>query len=185
MEPLFENKYVCDRDLYKEYAKKASLTSGMIPILGLTYLIIIISLLVELNFYFLLPSWNFNIIQNLIVCVIVFFIFFSLSKISEKAKATDALLAHDMEINNGELIKRAIVVTCDKINVTGSSAGSNTGYSNHISYNGLAVKKVINSENLIILITQAKMGIIFKKDGFTKGTYEDFIFFLRDKGYRI
>jgi len=46
------------------------------------------------------------------------------------------------------------------------------------------IKKVVKTKNFIFLITEAQLYIAFKKDGFVKGTSEEFLSFLFKKGYR-
>ena len=47
------------------------------------------------------------------------------------------------------------------------------------------VNKAIQTKNLIILETKAKLFYVFAKDGFTKGSKEDFVAFLQSKGIKI
>lgn len=47
------------------------------------------------------------------------------------------------------------------------------------------VNKVFQTKNLIILETKAKLFYVFAKDGFTKGSSQEFIAFLQTKGIKI
>ena len=60
---------------------------------------------------------------------------------------------------------------------------SQNGASGKLEYGN--VNKAIQTKNLIILETKAKMFYVFAKDGFTKGSKEDFVAFLQSKGIKI
>ena len=60
---------------------------------------------------------------------------------------------------------------------------SQNGASGKLEYGN--VNKAIQTKNLIILETKAKLFYVFAKDGFTKGTSEEFIAFLRCKGIKV
>ena len=48
-----------------------------------------------------------------------------------------------------------------------------------------SVKRVISTQNHVILYTRARMLYPISKDGFQKGTYKDFCNFWRAKGYKV
>ena len=76
-----------------------------------------------------------------------------------------------------ETITLQTEVTDDFIRCTASTGAVNT-----LEYNN--IKKVAQTPNYILLITKAKMMLVFQKDGFTKGTKEDLLVFLRTKGFK-
>jgi len=179
MEPLFENEIVCDRDVYKEYYKKICFRRPF----AITVLVFFgtcffasIFLLINQSCSIITSSQNLKSIPESIYFYSVLFPLFLALRIWQYFRIVKISLARDMEMNNGKTRELLRIVTPEKIEIACNADESK------ISYHWSSVKKVIETKNLIILLTEAKMGIIFKKDGFTKGTYEDFIFFLRGIG---
>ncbi|MBR2715543.1 MAG: YcxB family protein [Ruminococcus sp.] len=69
-------------------------------------------------------------------------------------------------------------VTEDSVRALAPSGGTN-----EVAYNN--VRRAIQTENLIFLQTKANLLYVFLKDGFTLGTAEEFIAFLKSKGIKV
>jgi hypothetical protein len=81
----------------------------------------------------------------------------------------------DLENNNGNPIEIVVIMTADGIDSSRVDLKSKI----HISYQ--SVKKLMISKNHYILLTEAKQSITFQKDGFVKGTSDEFLSFLNQK----
>ena len=55
----------------------------------------------------------------------------------------------------------------------------------NIDFEYTVIKKALKSKHYVFLITKAKHAIVVEKNGFSKGTYENFLVFLRDKNIKI
>ena len=62
-------------------------------------------------------------------------------------------------------------------------AKTSNGASHEIRYS--VVPKYASTKSYGFLITKARQSFPIGKDGFTKGTYEDFCDFLKAKGYKV
>ncbi len=87
-------------------------------------------------------------------------------------------MKRDYEISNGEGVKIQFIVDDNFIQIITS-----TGQEYKFEYS--AIKKGIQTKNLIILYSQAKLAYIIPKKAFIKGTAEEFIKFLQTKNIII
>ena len=60
----------------------------------------------------------------------------------------------------------------------------NTGNENKMQISYDKIKKVIKTKHYYLLKSKAKLCWAFKKDGFTTGNPEEFLSFLRNKGFK-
>jgi len=79
----------------------------------------------------------------------------------------------DLENNGGEIADIRLVATGEGIEVFRSNTESSTQYSYR------SVRKVIPTRCFYLLSTEAKQYIVFKKDGFVKGSPEEFLPFIK------
>ena len=70
-------------------------------------------------------------------------------------------------VNNNKVIDYTINFYEDRIHVVTSHGGN-------ITYDYKNINKIIFSKNIDILVLENKVGIIVKKDGFTKGSLVEF-----------
>lgn len=82
------------------------------------------------------------------------------------------------ELSDGKPAKTFTIVTEDVIDTYRDSyeAKTSIGIPN--------IKQVVETRNYYFLITSARLSVVFKKDGFTKGTREEFEVFLQEKGMK-
>lgn len=166
MDILFENSYTRNKELLKEiycyhYFKRKSM------IVALVALFICFVTNVLLAF--------FGDAHNLeLIILLPLFFAFHIYLYNFQIITT---LKRDKEVQGKEIVVQTIV-TDDFIQNT-----SSTGAINKLEFN--KIKKAVQTKNLILLMSDAKLFYIFRKDTFTKGNKDDFISFLKYKGIKI
>ena len=86
-------------------------------------------------------------------------------------------LKRDIELF-GKPLSGVTKVTCDSIITEAEFAGNTeTGLDK--------IKCAHQTKNLILVRTKARLIFIFRKDGFSIGTKEDFVAFLKNKGIKV
>ena len=106
------------------------------------------------------------------------FVFFVLIQAWSYRRAVKVSMAREREVSsNGEIMYT--VAVCDNTITHKSSIGSE--YTIEFS----SIKKAYTTKNYIVLQSVAKQLYILKKDGFAIGNCEDFLIFLRGKGYKV
>ena len=165
MEAIFENVCVRNREVTKEiYGYYFFRRNGVVVayvILGLLFLTNLVMFFHDRESY----SWG------LFVFIFLFFVF-QISRYYNTVKTTVMRFEEIGQI----LIKTTVTDECVCITAPDGASGK-LEYCN--------VNKAIQTKNLIILETKAKLFYVFAKDGFTKGSKEDFVAFLQSKGIKI
>ncbi len=167
MNILFENSYIRDKDFAKEMYGFIFFRRNY---LFVVYIILVISFIINLILLITegaVASWF----------VFVFVPFFILLRLFTYFQSIKLLLKRDNELSGGPFEVKSIV-TEDFIEHT-----SSTGGVNRLEYN--KIKKCNQTKNLILLQSDAKLIYVFTKDGFSVGTSEDFLAFLRNKGIKV
>ena len=113
-----------------------------------------------------------------IICSLALLFFTLLLPIIAK-KGTKTLLARNRELNHGNDILLQIFVTENSI-ITKSPADNSS-----IEFDISSMKKASYSKNYIYLLTKAKSAIVFDISNFSKGTPEELLEFLRQKGVKV
>lgn len=169
MEAFFENKFICTKDYYTEYYKYIYFKKPLIIIINLILCIGLLINVLSIIFPDLLME-NFetsvaNIASILVIWCVEIYVF---------VRNKDLAYKKDLEKNKGNPTEMQIVVTKEDIDVyTNTEKISNIDFKN--------IEKTVKTKNYYILISKAKLGIALKKDGFTKGTQNQFEEFLRKK----
>ena len=168
MHTLFENKYKCTEEVYQEIYKYLYFHNN------LTYGIVVFyaAWLVLVN-YFSLTTGKGLKLTSLLSLALIFFFLMLYSKTAAKRRYKD-----DLSSNKWIPTTTSFLVREDAFVVKHSNAAANP-----IPYS--EIKTVVNTKNFIILTTNEKLGLYVKKDSFTKGTTEEFIAFLKEKGFKI
>ncbi len=167
MEPIFQNRYVRDKDTVKALYRFILFKSPSA---------IAIQILLALDFLLILSEWTFRNDTTLILFLLLI-PFYYLMRILAYFNMTNNLIRRDKEVNKGMPVEVQIDVTEDSLIGT-TSAGVN-----EIPFT--SVKKVYRTKKMILLKTKAKQVFLLRADSFTKGTAEDFAAFLRSKGYKV
>ena len=169
METIFENQFIHTKKYYSEYYKYTYLKRPLILviniILSITLIITILSIIFPAFFVMTIANITANILTILITWCIQIYIFYRSKNIS---------YSRDLETNNGNPVEATLSVTNDNINISKNSAKD-------ININLANIEKVIKTKNYYILVSKAKLGIVFKKDSFIKGTAKEFEEFLKQK----
>lgn len=166
MEILFENSYVRNKQLAKEiyryyYFQRKWLVA--------CYVLFSLSFLENI----LIAVFEKTYIWSVLIFVPLFFLF----QFYCYFRQVNTLVKRDSEVHGKEIAVETIV-TNKFIQNTAS-----TGAVNKLEYD--KIRNVVQTKNLILLRSKANLIYIFRKDTFTKGNKEEFIVFLRGKGFKI
>ncbi len=171
MPVLFESKYIRSRELFKEiffyYNFRRFPRIVLLVIMG-------VLLAVNLFFAFILPSQDNDLnIAGCIVAVIFFLAYFVNYQLLIRL-----CLKREKEISSQSSVTYTSCVT-EKSLIHSSSSGS------RIEIDLSKIRKAFQTENYILLMSEARLMYSFNKNDFTVGNVEDFLQFLRSKGYKI
>lgn len=160
MEILFENTYTRTEDVAKETYRYVFFKRKPLIALGALFLLALI-----LNAY----TQNWTIVTLCIFLALVFVFGYS-----RNVKLT---IRRDEEISQNPITVNTVVT--DGYIQPAFSVGS--VYKIYFR----DIKQAAQTKNYILLTTKAMQILAFRKAGFSKGTPEEFIAFLRTKGYKL
>lgn len=165
MDSLFECGYVRTPEMEREFYRYWFFGR---PVMIVLYSLMLLSFLI--NVLHLIFYFNPNEITIVLFWIPIFF--GMMYWLYRKTVATAR--KRDLEVANGKNIEVKIAVTPEKIiqNVS-------TGAMNELPLS--SIKKAVVLKTQIVLISEAKILYTFRKDSFTKGTAEDFVFFLTQR----
>lgn len=166
MEILFENYYVRNRFLIKEIYTYSYFKN---PILLILNLFIVLFTLIILYLCILKSTFSFAL---LIAPIYFLFVF-----IKYKSYVNNTI-KRDNEVNGGKNIEVNTIVTDEYIQNTAS-----TGSVYKVPYDN--IRNCKQTKNLILLYSKANLIYIFRKDTFSKGSANEFIEFLKNKGINV
>ncbi len=166
MEILFQNSYEKSEELIKEVYRYLHFKRKFRVVLNVIIIVCLLVNVLSAIFYGEFYWWAF--IYAFFVWAYQIFCYFSQVR---------TVLRRDEELNGEELFVETIV-TNDFIQNKASN-----GAVNELEY--CKVKSAAQTKNLILLRSRANLIYIFRKDSFTKGTKEEFLAFLKEKGIRI
>jgi hypothetical protein len=171
-EILFENSHVRDKATVKEmYSYEFFKKRKQIVLFALLafFVILYVGVIIWEYVYFGIWSMNYWIIALYLLIPILEVLMYIVS-----VKTT---LKRDIEMFGKEL-EAKFKVTSDSI-ICESMTGSvtETGFDK--------IKSAAQTKNLIVLRSKANLLFVFRKDGFSIGTKEDFVAFLKSKGIRV
>ena len=166
MDVLFENSHIRNKALAKELY-------GFIffrrHYLFVAYIVLLISFIINLILLFTTGTTNWYIF--------IFVPLFLVLRVITYYKSVKLMTERDDEMFGGPVEVKAIV-TDEFIQNTTSS-----GSVNKLEFN--KIKKVNQTKNLILLLSDSKLIYVFRKDSFSVGTYDEFIVYLRNKGIKV
>lgn len=166
MEVLFENSYTRDRQLAKEIYRYYYFQRKWLVV---CYIVFCISFIADI----LIAVFDKAIIWSVLLFVPIYFLF----RFYCYYRQVNTMVARDKEVHGKEITVETIV-TDEYIQNTAS-----TGAVNKVEY--CKIRNAVQTENLILLLSKANLIYIFRKDTFTKGTKEEFVQFLKNKGIKI
>lgn len=158
MNILFENSYTRNKDLAKELYSYIFFRRNY---LFVAYIVLLISFIINLIFLFTTGTTNWYIF--------VFVPLFLVLRVITYFKSVKLMTEHDNEMFGGAVEVKAIV-TDEFIQNTTSS-----GSVNKLEFN--KIKKVTQTKNLILLLSDSKLIYVFRKDAFSVGACDEFIVF--------
>lgn len=166
MNTLFENKYKCTEDVYKQIYQYVythnKITYGIIGF----YLFLVI-----LTNYVSLTTGAGISYKSLLSLLLIFFFLYFYSRIAAKRR-----YKNDLRANKWIPTILTLLVREDAVVVKHSNSPAQP-----IPYADF--KKVVHTKEFDILITKERLALYFKKDSFTKGTSDEFAAFLKEKGF--
>lgn len=169
MEPKIECTYVRDEKFAKEYFSYHSYKRPSGIIITVICILAIVSGVINV----------FASNEYLAIISIVLGIYLLILRAIRVKNFIKLSLARDKESNHGNFVSVHNLVTENSIIVKSSS--NETG----AEYDLSCIEKSYRSKNYIYLITKAKLAIVFDTNNFSKGTPEELIEFLRQKGIKV
>ena len=169
MQTIFENQFICTKDYYKEYYKyicfKKPIMITINIILSISFIVSILSMIFPKIVVLDANMAEANIATVLIILCLQVYVFFRNKNLAYN-KA--------LEKNNGNPMEVKLANTEKNINIfINSEKDMNIEFTN--------IEKTIETKNYYILVSKAKLAIALKKDGFIKGTANEFEEFLKQK----
>lgn len=163
MEILFENSHIRNKDLAKELYGYIFFRRNY---LFVAYIVLLISFIINLIILITTGTTNWY--------VFVFVPLFLILRLITYFKSIKLMTERDEEMFGGAVEIKTIVTDEYIQNIT------STGSVNKLEYS--KIKKVNQTKNLILLLSDSKLIYVFRKDTFSIGTCDEFINFLRNKG---
>ena len=163
MEPKFENRYIRTEEMIKEWYKAFFFKRPIFIVISCFFVLSFIVVIVS----YLIPYWTSQYAGLYVIFGPVFWII----TVLRYKKTLKIYAMRDEEISSGKPIEISLSVFDDRIDVCHETLG------NKVPYDLSIVKRVMETKNLISLVTKSNLIIVFKKDGFTKGTAEEFMEF--------
>ena len=169
METKIEAAYVRDEKFAKEYFSYHSYKRPS----GIIFTVICILAIVS----GIINVFAYN--KYLAIISIVLGIYLFVLRIIRVKKSIKISLDRDKESNHGNFVSVQNLVTENSIIVKSSTNESGTEF--ELS----CIEKAYRSKNYIYLITKAKLAIVFDINNFSKGTPEELVEFISQKGIKI
>ncbi len=170
MPVLFESSYSMTKEFYQEIFSFYSLKRPS----KIIQLIVIILVLILMLWLAILDSFKSPLFYSaLAIWLLLLAMHF---------------LTYRLQVNmilkrNAELSKNT-PISCT-VSATQNSLGYRTSIGTNVEIDFSAVKSAFQTKNYIVLVSANKLTYSFCKNHFTVGNYEDFLQFLRSKGYKI
>lgn len=162
METLFENRYTRSDDIVREYMRRTQLLA---PVSIALYLMI---LYFTVRSFVLWYDSGALDIKSLLCCAAVLIMYFALYLAKERSA-----------LKQNRIKKLKMHFTATETHLTVKSGD----FTSQISYHD--IRSVRQTKNLIVVFTRSKVGWIFPRATFTKGTAEDFLYYLQAKGQKV
>lgn len=169
METKIEAAYVRDEKFAKEYFSYHSYKRPSGIIITVICILVIVSGIINV----------FAHKKYLAIIAIVLGIYLFVLRVVRVKKSIKISLERDKESNHGSFVSVQNLVTENSIIVKSSKNESGT------EFEMSCIEKAYRSKNYIYLITKAKLAIVFDINNFSKGTPEELVEFIRQKGIKI
>ncbi len=177
METRFENKYTRTEQVMREYIGyflfRTPLKRTCYIIASIAFAVCILSNAMMVFLEGLSALQTEYIISLLLFAALLYLVPFIRYRTDPKAA-----IKRDRELCGGNEAEMTFLVGENEISYR-------TPIGENASLPFSKIKKVRQTKGLILLISDARLCFIFKKDSFTVGTAEEFLAFLKEKGYKI
>ena len=165
MEPIFENKYIRDKETAKEISAFLYLKRPLSIAVG-----ILCALCFAVHLTFFILGYEYSVLGFILLPSYIAY------KLYCYFVSKNSFIKRDAEVSKGDIVITTRVYE-DHITVTASN-----GSVVELEYD--KIKKISVTKNYILMLSQARLLFILKKDGFTKGKFEDFTAFIKSKGIK-
>ena len=167
MEPLFENRHIRNKAMFQEFGRYSMLHNPAT---------IIFSICTVALLHLTVSDWFAN--ETLSINYLFYICILWGSFIFVYYRSVDLSVKRELELNHGQPMEQHFFVNEDGFTAQGPSGGTT-----EVSFD--TIKKVRQTKHLILLCTKTKLFWAFPKQTFTKGTPEEFLAFLKAKGFRV
>lgn len=171
MQTIFENQFTYTEDYYEEYYKyicfKRPIMLAVNIILSINFIVSILSIMFPQLNALDTNTAEANIATVFIIICLQIYVYFKSKKHAYKKS---------LEINEGKPRTLKILIHEKAISVFLNSE-------KNISVEFKDIEKVIETKNYYILISKLKLEIVLKKDGFIKGSSNEFKQFLKQQKF--
>ena len=169
METKIEAAYVRDEKFAKEYFSYHAYKRPSGIIITVICILLIVSGIINVFAYK----------DYLAITAIVLGIYLFVLRVVRVKKSIKISLERDKESNHGNFVSVQNLATENSIIVKSSTNESGT------EFEMSCIEKAYRSKNYIYLITKAKWAIVFDINKFSKGTPDELVEFVRQKGIKI
>lgn len=169
MPTLFESGFAMTKDFYQEIFSFYSLKRPT-KIIRLVIIILVALLMLWLTILDSFRNIHFDIALGIQILLLI--LYFTIYPIQ-----VNVTLKRNAELSKNAPISCTISATENSINYNTNVSKIEIEFSN--------IKKAFQTKNYIMLVSNANLIYSFRKDNFTVGSAEDFLKFLRSKGYKL
>ena len=166
MDSLFENTYTADKPFYQELYSYFHFRR---PITVATFILCGICFTSQLALAIFGLEYN--------VGIMILMALFPLFKLFAYVNQVNSITKRNKEIST-EAISICSTVYEDHLEISASNGST-------LNIEIAKIRSVVQTKNYIILRSDARLLYSLHKDGFTKGTKEDFLSFLRSKSIKV
>ncbi len=166
MEPIFENKYIRDKETAKEISAFLYLKRPLSIVVGI---LCAFCFVVHLTFFIL--GYEYSVLGFILLPTYIAY------KLYCYFVSKNSFIKRDAEISKGDIvITTEIYEDCLTVKVSNGSVVE-------LEYD--KIKKISLTKNYILIISKARLIYVLKKDSFTKGSFSEFIEYIKNKGIKI
>jgi hypothetical protein len=166
MQTLFENQYTISKERYMEWAKNP-LKKNYFVIFWLVLMLFAIFLLINAV---LINDVLFSAFYLLVIAFCIYRAFFRTKMLISKQFKSLTIIQRATEWQR-------IIEIADHITVTDGNTTT--------QYQWSQIKELLDHKNYLVLVFQKGLGIRLDKQGFTKGSCDEFLKYIKDKNIKI
>jgi len=177
MKRFFENQHTHSKEYYRElYLKTLPTSPPFIVVMSVLAVLAVVSVV-----YFILAlvsSESFPTFSAILVFFAILFMWLVPSFVVRNLVKN--CCNQEFFVNNGKFVEANLIATEDGIEFQRVDCEN----PNHFVIPYGEIKRVIKTKNYCLLADKKNTCHVFKNDSFIQGTYEEFLSFLRNKGFK-